>query len=202
MTLDVNALVMGDMRALGAFGRLGDREALEMYRRVGQKAAEIIRIELVATYKDGKEPNLAPLHWFTQQEKGNAKPLHHTGGLANSVEVVVAARGSMIEYYVGFSNPEDARRATYLEEGATFEVTEKMRRYLAWKGLYLKSTTRFLRMPARPIFAGVISRSIPEIRSMVRMEFEKEVKALRTKGGVAGFFSGLGSTLKSWFGRR
>lgn len=57
------------------------------------------------------------------------------------------------------------------EYGIVINVTDKMRRYLAFKGLHLKADTKVIRIPSRPFMRQTFDEQWPELsRFMERME--------------------------------
>jgi hypothetical protein len=189
-----------EFQALGAFEKLGAGGARETFQRASVEAAKILQTTLVQAYQNGV-PGLAPLHGFTVQEKGGDQPLFDTGKLSNAVELIIAKRGSRIDYMVGFSQADMARQAATLELGATIAVTDKMRRFLAWRGMPLKNTTKFIRIPSRPIFLRSLEKAQKPMVAVLQMEFEKELRSNRLQAKGAGtFWAKIQRTFKKAFG--
>ena len=190
-----------EFQTLGGFQKLGGTGARDVFQRGSLRAANILRATLVKGYENGVDKSLEGLHRFTIIKKGGMQPLFDTGRLAGAVELIVINRGSRIDYMVGFTRPDDASQARALEEGATITVTDKMRLYLAANGLPLKGTTKFLRIPARPIFLHSLKKAQKAMRNALQAELNKELTRNRLQAKGAGtLWARLSKRLSSAFG--
>ena len=189
-----------EFQMLGAFQKLGEGRATKVFQRASLAAATILRTTLIQSYKGGV-PGLKPLHGFTVQQKGGTQPLFDTGRLSNAVEIIVIKRGARIDYMVGFTNADDARQATTLEFGATIQVTDRMRRFLAANGLPLRADTAFIRIPARPIFSRSLEKAQKSMLAALQQEFDKELSRSRLMAsGTGTFWANIRKRLKKAFG--
>ena len=70
-------------------------------------------------------------------------------GIRNHLEVVYERRGSKFLAIVGIPEGEPSLVARVQESGASIPVTDKMRGWLAVRGIYLKASTTHIQVPGR-----------------------------------------------------
>jgi len=103
---------------------------------------------------------MAKLHPFTVALKGSSKPLIDDGDLLGSVgyrfvepEAVFIGVHRKADGRAGLADGTDIAALHEREEGTRVKVTEKMRGFLAARGLRLRRTTTHLFIPGRPFIA-------------------------------------------------
>ena len=130
------------------------------------RAANILKDEWVLVYTEGEAPGPA-LHGFTIGQKGHSKPLFDTGELSRSVTVTFFEKGrGRTDFIVGIEG-DAALRGRVHESGTILRVTEKMRNFLAVRGLRLKASTRFLTIPPRPVRELALQRATKEMEKVI-----------------------------------
>ncbi len=84
---------------------------------------------------------------------------------------------------VGFPSTADykdgtsvALIATVHEYGADIEVTPKMRAFLHYKGLHLKKSTKYIRIPQRSFFRSTLNNNVLQIRKAKEQSFKLMVE--------------------------
>lgn len=197
--------LVGAWTAVGSWGAVDHQMALDVFERGGRRAAEILKLEISDMYKHGISGHV-PLHPFTVETKGHDQPLYESGELADGVEVFVVRHGNsgQIDFMVGFPQGELAKRAELHENGAVFALTEGRRRFFAAHGWFFKASTRYLFVPARPVFAAALGASRAQVEQIMRDEFEKaiaQVRHGRVKGPNTGFWAGVGGFFRRIFKR-
>ena len=96
----------------------------------------------------------------------------------------------------GDPSTDVAARAIVNEHGATIRVTKKMRGFLAGAlGIYLKKSTRVIRIPARPFMAKTIALFKRKLSERMAIEYNN---LLNGKQGAKKTLSRLG---EYWVGR-
>jgi len=109
--------------------------------------------------------DLAANHPFTVALKGSSKPLIDKGDLIGNVTIspklwvtfVGILRGTQKKGSSG--KKVDLVNIAYMQEnGYQIKVTDKMRGFLAFHGLYLKETTTHLIVPPRPFIKPVFDQ--------------------------------------------
>jgi len=152
------------------------------------ESGRLFRDSVLKTIKRGTiKPVNAPL---TVSIKGSSKPLVASGAYAMNVAYGVGKknkrliakvgvkRGAVTKDKAGNSTKLD-RIAGILEEGATIQVTKKMRAFLFFNyGVRLKKSTTMIRIPARPLWGNTLKRRTPLIYKKLQMDFQKFLEAL------------------------
>lgn len=64
-----------------------------------------------------------------------------------------------------------AYRGAILHFGVDIKVTDKMRNFLRMIGLFLKNTTKHIRIPKRPFMAYAVDRNKPEIMDFIKNQY-------------------------------
>lgn len=152
--------------------------------RVPFKQSELyLEGRFVKTFERGGEPAwkpLSPMTMMLRRGRGAGIPLNDTGRLKATMTAGGrrGKRGShrrikpkRMEY--GLSS--QYKTAGYMQNGLMnpgIEITPKMQRYMAHKGIFLKTGER-IRVPARP-FMHFVSRDIPNIEKI----FNRYIDAL------------------------
>lgn len=132
------------------------RQVLET---AGFRAANILKEEVSRLYREGV-PGHPKLHPFTIAMKGQDQPLYETGSLAEAVRVrFIQRKRARTDFEVSIKPGVNQIKAAIAEEGAILRVTPARRRFLASRGLRLRSGTRFLFIPPRPVFPVAIENS-------------------------------------------
>lgn len=173
----------GDWNALGVhLATFGARmtTAIDIgERRAGQYLIREIKKGIQKQKPTGGRA-FEPLHWFTKEQKGSSKALVDKGDLANSV-TSKKVRSDAI--FVGVhrtarskTNQSLVMIAQIQETGIAIMVTDKMRAYLAFQGMPLHPTTKFIWIPPRPFLSPVfnsksVQAKVVEILNMAIMEF-------------------------------
>jgi hypothetical protein len=135
-----------------------------------------------------------PLHPFTVKEKAkkglDSRNLIATGYYVEHIGVQEEKKGKKgYTYRVGFTSKKHPSGITMnklgriMEYGARIKVTDKMRRYLAWRGLYLKATTLFITIPARPHFGPTLVRLRRHLKKVSQWASKRLTKELQNRLG-------------------
>lgn len=158
--------------AVGALEELGEKLFKDAQRRAGERSAALIKAKMEEFLLDGRSewPENHPL---TQSLKGFNWPLMETGQMAQSITFITLERGSRIDYLVGFPAGPAADKALRAEFGKTILVTDKMRRFMAWKGFPLKADTKAIFIPPRQIFQPAFDDTRADIQDAADDELEK-----------------------------
>ena len=130
------------------------------------KAARICQLEMQRLYKEGV-PGHRPNHPFTVFMKGSSQPLKETGEMANAVVVFMSRSGQDKKFSVGFPDDKNGMKARNAELGIWIRITPKMRRFLFRHGLWLRRSTRFIRIPPRPVLPTTVERAVPRMSSSI-----------------------------------
>lgn len=126
---------------------------------VEMAAAETLKIRIQNAIEQGS-PDWPELSKVTVTLKGHSRALEDTGTLKNSI-TVVKLDGSVL---VGI--PDEAVYpdgtpvsdiASLMEDGASIEVTDKMRGFMAAKGFPLRKETKYIVIPARSFFERALA---------------------------------------------
>ena len=86
--------------------------------------------------------------------KGSPQPLVDSGSFKRAIQLEKDDSGSALGILVprDESGKDIQMIAEIMEGGALIPVTDKMRNYLATKGIHLRKTTRVISVPKRPLF--------------------------------------------------
>lgn len=142
-------------------------EVSRLAQVVGEKQAKALREQIAKTILDGQAGG-PPLSPATVEMKGSQTPWFNTGVLAKSIDLV---RLGKFTWGIGFKSGTGSHRdmdvaaiAIINEFGATIKVTERMRGFLAARGIFLQKATKVLIVPARPVVRPAISKMLPKFR--------------------------------------
>lgn len=130
--------------------------------------AETMQRKVVANIENGR-PDWPALSGMTVELKGHRQPLVDSGELLRSIQIQYVGETALVGIPDGMKRSDGAAMdeiAARMEDGTTFEVTEKMRRFFAAKGVSLRAETRFLVVPSRPFFEPAVEETredLPEI---------------------------------------
>ena len=128
-----------------------------------------------------------PLHPFTVRGKEDARTMISTGFYVNHIGVIEEKKGKGYTYRVGFTAPNHPsgismnKLGRIHEYGAKIPVTDKMRGYLAWKGLHLRKETKSIIIPARPHFGVALISLKREMRKILKCKNKNIAQALRER---------------------
>ena len=108
-------------------------------------------------------------------QRGSQQPLVDSAAFKRAVQLEKDDAGAVVGILIpkGENGKDMEMIARIIEGGATIPVTDKMRKFLAAKGIHLRKTTRVLVVPARPLFnpaADLLDENIAEWIPM-RMSF-------------------------------
>lgn len=115
----------------------------------------------------GWKPHANPMTAMLKRGSSGGKILQDTGRLKSTMTSSGRAgsrrriRPMRMEY--GVSN--NYKVAHYMEKGARVPVTDKMRAFLAYRGVFLKSDTDTIVIPPRP-FMHFVPRDLPKIEKI------------------------------------
>jgi len=129
--------------------------------------AQQIRSDIVTGIRDSAPGGkaFAPNHPFTIAMKGSSRPLIDQGDLVGNVTIRPMGFATFIGIlrgtYKGKAGGDQidlVNIATLQENGFTIKVTDKMRKYLAAHGLFLRKETTELVVPPRPFIKPVFDQ--------------------------------------------
>lgn len=85
---------------------------------------------------------------------GSQQPLVDKGSFKRAIQLEKDDAGAVVGILIpkGENGKDMEMIARIIEGGASIPVTDKMRSFLAAKGIHLRKTTRVLVVPARPLF--------------------------------------------------
>ncbi len=129
--------------------------------KVGNYGASEVKKGIRSGAPAGK--TFAPLSPVTIAQKGSSKPLIDKGDLIGSITYELPSRDTV---FIGVKKTaknkdgtSEANIAAVHEFGCTIPVTSKMRAYLHYQGIHLKSSTKYISIPARPFLSPIFSSS-------------------------------------------
>jgi hypothetical protein len=135
-----------------------------------------------------------PLHPFTVKEKArkrrDPRNLISTGFYVEHIGVMEEKKGKGYTYRVGYTTEEHpsgiamGKLGRILEYGTRIKVTPRMRRYLAWRGLFLRAETEYITIPARPHFGPTLVRLRRHLRKISQWKSKSLTAALRKEMGL------------------
>ena len=105
----------------------------------------------------------------TKWLKGSDKLLVDSGDFKRALDIQVDDNRAL----VGILTPRGSQGqdlemiARVIQEGAIIQVSEKMRRWFAWKGMPLRRTTMHIVIPPRPLFEPTLAEIDEEIDGIV-----------------------------------
>jgi len=92
-----------------------------------------------------------------------------SGALRASINSQMGNEGGLPSVAIGPNVPY----AAIHEFGGTIPVTEKMRRFLHWRGVHLKKSTTQIVIPKRPWFFPVVKKETPRIAETIQEAINK-----------------------------
>ena len=119
--------------------------------RAGNYGASAVKKGIVSGAPGGQK--FVPNSSFTTARKGSSKPLVDKGDLVGSVTYQVVDDNHV---FIGVNKGKEVNIAAVHEFGCTIKVTPKMRAYLHYQGIHLKSSTQFISIPPRPFLRPVL----------------------------------------------
>ena len=156
----------GFAQAISLFSK-GKLDEFQQALQVGMaRAMDVLKDEWALVYTEGRADG-PPLHGFTVEQKGHGRLLDETGEMARGLTVVVAKKSRSGAEFVLRVTGKAALKASVHEGGAVIRVTQKMRSFLAARGLRLKKTTRFLTIPPRPVREVALRQALPKMEDTI-----------------------------------
>ncbi|MDX1643439.1 MAG: hypothetical protein R3244_03670 [Thermoanaerobaculia bacterium] len=165
-----------------AIENIGKEEFEQVTKRAGERSAKLIEKSMHEFIEQGL-PSWPDNHPFTIAMKSSAQQLYETGDMKRSIQIFMSREGSgAYEYLVGFPPGRAAMLALNAEFGKTITVTDRMRAFLAAKGLRLRAETKVIFIPPRPFMEPAFTNNQSNIRNIATDELEKAFSG----GGVEG----------------
>jgi len=151
----------------------------EIINKAAQQSGRFMEARIVEKIDRG-DPNWPKLSEFTIAQKKSTKAWVDIGELGSLITYKVMAEGQIYHVQVGIFEDKHAMIASVLEFGATIMVTPKMRAYLHYLGLHLKTDTAAIHIPARPLFRTTFDEQVDNLEHVIEKLIMEEIsKVLR-----------------------
>ena len=145
-------------------------------KKVGAYGASAVKKGIVSGAPGGKK--FVPLSPMTIANKGSSSPLIDKGDLVGSVTYATPNENTVFIGVRKSAKSKDggalANVAAVHEFGCTIRVTPKMRAYLHYQGIHLKSSTQYISVPPRPYLRPTLDD--PEFREKIAEIYAKAIK--------------------------
>lgn len=130
-----------------------ERDINDLMHKLAEDFADFI-FQRIMSYLESGRPDWPALSEVTKQLKGHDKILVGSGDYKRSIKTEVEGNRARVGILTprGPSGQDMELIAKVIEGGATIPVTEKMRKWLASRGVFLRKTTMFITIPPRPVF--------------------------------------------------
>ena len=131
------------------------------------------------------------LSQMTKDRKVGTSKLYDTGDLAEAFKIARVGTGASRVYYVGIPEEAVGQRglggsprplheiATVMQYGATFNVTDKMRKFFLAVGYPLRRDTNTIKIPARPYRSKAVTIVNASTKARVKRAVAKSFSNLR-----------------------